>query len=379
MMEDTFFEKYWSVLRDVSFASGFVPLARDTAVALTEAHNQAKEIDGIFSFEEVGSLSDAEAAEQRAACSADHIISKSPALTALAQAIQEMAETNGWHLAGTFIRLSSRSPKDAAIYSNGFAAAYVDALHRLVSCEDSSLLGAADQDDLRANQRLRALYSASTAGLRLTGLVGQQAVRLLVLSQRIQDDLAQYVSGAVASDCPFNVVVREFRAFDVQHEFRGFVYGRRLTALTQYNDLVWFPALADPRLGSAIVALIREEFARIVARLPETLQACVVDFVLCRDCDASASPPGTGPIPSAGPGADLAGLKVYIIELNPFAEFAGSGLFDWTRDRALLMGRPTVAAERESFEFRCVSQCPAGHSRVRLDGAWQRFVDLALE
>jgi hypothetical protein len=32
-------------------------------------------------------------------------------------------------------------------------------------------------------------------------------------------------------------------------------------------------------------------------------------------------------------------LKVFVIEINPFAEFAGAGLFAWTEDRDILVGK----------------------------------------
>lgn len=46
-------------------------------------------------------------------------------------------------------------------------------------------------------------------------------------------------------------------------------------------------------------------------------------------------------------------LKVFIIEINPFAEFAGSGLFDWTnlKDKATLLGLLP-------FEFRIQEAAP---------------------
>ena len=46
--------------------------------------------------------------------------------------------------------------------------------------------------------------------------------------------------------------------------------------------------------------------------------------------------------------SDIESLKLYIVELNPLAEFAGTGLFKWhvKHDKAVLLGI-------EPFEFRC--------------------------
>merc|ERR1712062_875669 len=43
--------------------------------------------------------------------------------------------------------------------------------------------------------------------------------------------------------------------------------------------------------------------------------------------------------------------KVWVVEVNPFGEMAGSCLFEWSRDRAILMGR-------QPFQFRIVDQPP---------------------
>ncbi len=40
-----------------------------------------------------------------------------------------------------------------------------------------------------------------------------------------------------------NIVLRDFREFEPELEFRGFIYDGKLTALTQYNDAIYFPRL----------------------------------------------------------------------------------------------------------------------------------------
>ena len=40
---------------------------------------------------------------------------------------------------------------------------------------------------------------------------------------------------------PLQVVIREFRFFDVSLEFRAFVFEGKFTALTQYNEVCFFP------------------------------------------------------------------------------------------------------------------------------------------
>lgn len=87
------------------------------------------------------------------------------------------------------------------------------------------------------------------------------------------------------------------------------------------------------------------------------LDSYVVDFVLCTASEAHAkarAEAGAGAVASAdgkgeakseskaeskGDGSassssdPLPELRVFIIEINPFAEFAGSGLFSWVDDK----------------------------------------------
>jgi hypothetical protein len=58
----------------------------------------------------------------------------------------------------------------------------------------------------------------------------------------------------------------------------------------------------------------------------------VVDFVLCAD-----NKPSTTATAASTPATDVddpfSHLRVIIIELNPLAEFAGTGLFSWVTDK----------------------------------------------
>jgi len=50
-------------------------------------------------------------------------------------------------------------------------------------------------------------------------------------------------------------------------------------------------------------------------------------------------------------------FDTYIVELNPFAEFAGGGLFSWVDDLEVLMGKKPI-------EFRLVTQ-PASEAMLK--------------
>ena len=139
---------------------------------------------------------------------------------------------------------------------------------------------------------------------------------LHVAAERLREQEQDRQSGGGGGGCGgsggstfvFNLVVRELGQFNPRNEIRGFVYSRQLTALTQYNQLVYFPqALLEREMVVDKVSEFMEELIPALAADPSssTLEHFVVDLVVLDDG------------------------RVVIIELNPFAEFAGSGLFAW--------------------------------------------------
>jgi len=195
---------------------------------------------------------------------------------------------------------------------------------------------------------LHALYRASTYALRVT--CGREATRLLIESDRIQGDLEQHAKGEI--DAEFNLVVREFRTFDPDLEFRGFVYKGKFTALSQYNEFVHFPLLANRK--DDILQQISHQFqTKIFPALP--MQNCVVDFVLCAPTEAQYTTSKDR----------YSNLLVYVVELNPLAEFASSGLFTWEKDKPVLLGQAP-------FEFRILEAVPQ-FPFANLPPVWQKF------
>jgi len=83
------------------------------------------------------------------------------------------------------------------------------------------------------------------------------------------------------------------------------------------------------------------------------LQGCIVDVVLFNPNDRNSY-------------ENLAGK---IIEINPLAEFASSGLFSFEKDKKILLGM-------SDFEFRLVEKIPEDQKlKVRMMApAWKVFV-----
>lgn len=139
-----------------------------------------------------------------------------------------------------FVRLSTRSPKDAPLLLPDFKERVKQCRQRLTALDSNN-----DQQQQQENTALHALQIASTVAMGVD--TGRDAVRLLVLSKRIQGDLEQFCNDElhVASDSAksFKVAVRKFQYFPLDFELRAFVYQGRLTAITQYNPFIYFPAL----------------------------------------------------------------------------------------------------------------------------------------
>lgn len=367
LMSETYMEKYWTSIQHLSFGSVFLPMKKETAKAII-ASNTAY----VKNPTKATSLG---------------CVRSSPALRALSEAIDGVRSSKKWP--GIFIRLSSRSPKDAALSEFRFRREFDAQLKYVVQTHKAD--GVSETESPPYNQRLQALYRASTYCLRSPS--GEHAVSLLVESQRIQEDLVQFVKASDGGT--FNVVVREFRTFDPEMELRAFVHEDKLTALTQYNNLCYFPRFA--RNADAICELVKAQFPTISRSVP--LKSYVLDLVLCpavkpeakdtdikragaaeqADTDPSARGGDSkrneavvvGKSPESSSSDYLSGLELKVIEVNPLAEFAGSGLFSWERpaDNQVLLGK-------KPFEFRYRKRAPAkGYALTNMAPKWKSVIE----
>ncbi len=122
------------------------------------------------------------------------------ALERLALSIDKGMKDRGWNL--VFVRLSSRSPKDAALLRPDFRAVLMRHYGELPQ-------GA-------RNSKLLALYAAATESMGCKN--GAEALDLLTASERIQDDLSNMTG--------LNVCVRKFVSFLPEYELRAFVWDK---------------------------------------------------------------------------------------------------------------------------------------------------------
>eukprot|EP00026_Physarum_polycephalum_P011538 Phypoly_transcript_11772.p1 GENE.Phypoly_transcript_11772~~Phypoly_transcript_11772.p1 ORF type:complete len:347 (+),score=55.63 Phypoly_transcript_11772:89-1129(+) len=314
LMHETYIEQYIEIIKPWTFKSQFIQLSREALELLISFHQK-------FS-KDPGTRSD---------------FRNNEPLINLAKQIDEAKKEMG--VDGIFVRLSSRSPKDAALLLPDFASLYQKEIedvrkeNNAVCASDASLA-----PNSETNTKLHALYRASTVALRASD--GLSAIDLLITSKRIQGDLEQALQQKEA----FNVVVREFIFFDVKYEFRGFVYGKKMTAITQYNELVYFPLLLLQK--EKIQKKILEFFNNELMPKLTSLSNYVIDFILIEKGDS---------------------FDTYIVELNPFAEFAGGGLFSWVSDLDVLMGK-------KPLEFRLVTQPASDYMLKTMYNDFSKFI-----
>jgi len=186
-----------------------------------------------------------------------------------------------------FCRFSTRSPKDGVS----------------VSAEDKAL-----DITSRLKKKLQ-LLSVTNA---------DQVINLITHSQRVFSDIRFYFQYRVAgsSSGKLYLILRDFIPdLPVDHEFRCYVYNRKLTAISQYQCYCVFPSLMDEKHVLQCRSSIVNYIEKIKHIFP--MDSFVIDIVVLPD------------------------YTCQVIELNPFGidMASGSALYSWIKDYDLLYGK----------------------------------------
>lgn len=168
-----------------------------------------------------------------------------------------------------FVKLSSRSAKDAPLIQKRFKSLYIN---RLSSFEES--------EKGNENVKITCLLQAGFDALRVK--TSFDVIDMFIRSERVYQDLLLAVKHK--DNFTENFIIREFVDIDVDMEFRGFVFDGELNALSQYNYLLFSKRLNDKQ--EEIAGKIRE-FYNLVVRPKLTageyfLQKYVIDFAVTR-------------------------------------------------------------------------------------------------
>ncbi|XP_050418437.1 uncharacterized protein LOC126831840 isoform X1 [Patella vulgata] len=212
-----------------------------------------------------------------------------------------------------FVKTSSRSPKDAPMAHGKFGELYKSYLSKL-----------SEEERNCENQQIICLLKSAFEAMKVTS--AREVMQLMITSERIYQDMLLALE--IKDRYHENFVVREFVPIDVDMEFRAFVFDLELTAIAQYNYLVFSDRLLKEKdvIIERLQKFYKEEVkTRITTKFP---QHFIVDFAVCKD-------------------------KIWVIEINPFLVSTDSGLFSWEHERHLLEGK-------EGFQFRIVEKAKPG-------------------
>lgn len=237
LIDDTKFELYWPLISQHTFSSKSLPLSETAAKALVSLYDN----------------------KNRLITPRD--ISEDDSLSLLAKSIDDARDSLGCKR--VFVRLSTRSPKDAVLEDPSFEDA-----QKAIEVQ----LEATDGGCTPFNRRMHAFYEAARRGMGITR--GVDALCLLALSRRTIQDLRSHQSGG-----NLHVVVREFNEFDVSQEFRVFICRQKITAASSYITQVYFPQLSMYReeIARCIQTFLTKELLPVIQ-----LKHLIVDVVLLR-------------------------------------------------------------------------------------------------
>jgi len=240
------------------------------------------------------------------------------------------AEIKKFQSGEAFVKLSSRSPKDATVKGDRTAIIIRDLKKQWKEKHQNESFS--DQD------KLEILNQAHINALRVT--TGKETVALFCESDRIWEDLDL---GLESGNFAQQVIIREWNPIPLKFEFRGFVCNRKLTALSQYYFILFFKDIKNNK--EEIQNIVFQTFEKIKDILP--IDSVVVDFAV-----------------------DLKNKRAIVIEINPFDNYIGCGtspaLFDWKKDRKTLDEGP--------FEFR-IEETQRPEFRKLLGNEWKEYMD----
>mmetsp|Transcript_9499 Transcript_9499/g.10498 ORF Transcript_9499/g.10498 Transcript_9499/m.10498 type:complete len:378 (-) Transcript_9499:58-1191(-) len=239
---------------------------------------------------------------------------------------------------GVFIKLDSRSPKDALSLEfddDNVKQSIVDEIKRLSKCNDDA------KPTVATKEALSGLLIALAKTSRIT--TGKQAICLLGQSRRVREDLMG-IHKLLQYGLSTCIVLRAWDDVLVEHperEFRGFVCNNKLNALSQYDYLTCYESLVTKK--DHLQQVVKSAFEKHFKQALSNHENYVIDFYVDNNDN------------------------VYIIELNSFESWTGGCLFSWSKDIDVIVNGP--------LEFRLVTKDAPKHEHWgMIPRPWQTFI-----
>jgi len=130
---------------------------------------------------------------------------------------------------GSFVKLSSRSAKDATVGSEKTFNIYRELISKVSNPTD--------------NDRLIAINRAHILALRMTS--ANEIIQIFTSSERIYDDLSLAFEEPDRWNQHF--IFREFVEIPIEFEFRAFIVENQLKCMCQYYHIIFFPILVEKK------------------------------------------------------------------------------------------------------------------------------------
>jgi len=237
-------------------------------------------------------------------------------LDQIAQRVDDAITTLGGQ---AFVKLSTRSPKDALSGSVN---------ERMVMLYREAL----QKSDKSPNQDVIAFARATRDGARVTS--GKEALGLLKMSSRIREDFMKALEFPEAFN--LNITVRYWVPMNPAMEFRTFISHKKLTAISQYCYMSHFPELLQNR--DTLQTRISEFFEQITERIP--FENAITDIIILES-------------------------TIQIIEINPFFNDTSACMFSWKDDAEVIQHGP--------LQFR-IKESPLEDPYLALPWEWKKWL-----
>ncbi|CAM2712487.1 unnamed protein product [Rotaria socialis] len=240
---------------------------------------------------------------------------------------------NRFQINGNFIRLSSRSPKDGNPLDSQ---KLVQLYHQELEILKVKYPNEYDSIEGKANMQLIAYSNAQMRCLKVTNEI--EALNLILSSERIFIDLLEALDCQVVHDnktininnrklydWSTKIIIREWNnLLDPSMEFRCFVYDSNLTAISQYNHYCKFYPLQNDttvqNIKNTIIQYWQQKIKPLLDPFKEKYSKYIIDIGLIENSLSNE-------------------IECVVIELNPFAQTTGPGLFHWKTDIQQLIGQ----------------------------------------
>lgn len=235
---------------------------------------------------------------------------------------------------GYFLRLGSRSLKDAVFYSKNALKRFKDLLYDKYLDEYKSLQLETREDKINwVNQKsqMKDLYNISECDIKALKCNNiSDMFELFFNSERILVDLGREIK-MTSPNFSLNFRLWDDR-LDYQNEFRGFVYHHKFCALTQYDDRLYYDHVyKNKELILKSITDLYENKVRpnMQSNCPLAEGSYIIDFgIIFLDKD---------------------NVEAFVIEINRFEKTTGPSLFSWEKDIETLTGQ-------KDFEFRLIKE-----------------------